>query len=361
MEITISNKTIVRAVLIVAAVVLGLQMAGMLKTQLIWVLSAFFLAVALEPAVSRLSKFMPGRGRGLSVALVLAAVLGLLSFIVVALVPPFASELYNLVRHLPDAYADFAKANPQLGDLVETTLNTENATSAIRQFSNQLLNFGGSAVGVVKGVFGGLLAIITTLLLTFFMVLEGPTWSRRIWNQVSASHRSKYQPLVKQLQGTVTGFVGGITLTASIAASASAIMLLVLGAPYALALGLLVGVVAFIPMVGATVAGILVTLAVLVFKGLTAALIMAGFFLVYQMIENYFLQPIIFSKTLEVSPLIVFLSLIIGASLAGFIGALVAIPAAASAMILLKFYLRERDNNDDDDKPAVKEAKAGLS
>jgi predicted PurR-regulated permease PerM len=215
---------------------------------------------------------------------------------------------------------------------------------------------------VVKSIFGGLLAIITTLLLTFFMVLEGPTWSRRIWNQVSREHRAKYQPLVKQLQGTVTGFVGGITLTASIAATASSIMLLVLGAPYALALGLLVGVVAFIPMVGATVAGILVTSAVLVFKGLTAALIMAGFFLLYQMLENYFLQPMIFSKTLEVSPLVVFLSLIIGASLAGFVGALVAIPAAASAMILLKFYLRERDNNDDDDdKPAAKEAKAGLT
>jgi predicted PurR-regulated permease PerM len=253
--------------------------------------------------------------------------------------------LAHLVTNLPQAYADFARANPALGDLVETSLNTENATAAVRQFSNQLLSFGGSAVGIIQSIFGGLLAVISVLLLTFFMVLEGPDWSRRIWAQVSPEKRAKYQPLAQQLQGTVTGFVGGISLTASIAATLSTIVLLILGVPYALALGLLVGVVAFIPMIGATIAGILVVLSVLVFKGLTAALIMAGFFIAYQLFENYVLQPMIFSKALEVSPLIVFVALLIGASLAGFIGALVAIPAAASAMILLKYWLRERPNN----------------
>jgi predicted PurR-regulated permease PerM len=342
MELTVSNRTIIRIVLIVAASVLVLRALAYLHSPLIWIFTAFFLALALEPAVDGLSRYMPGRSRALAVLLVLLVAIGLLTFILVALVPPLATELYHLVTNLPNAYRDFVGSNGTVGKLIGQQVSTSSAADALQQFSNQILSFGGSAVGVLRSLFGGIVALITILLLTFFMVLEGPRWSELIWSHVPADKRSRYQPLLRQMHGTVYGYVNGNLLTSLIAAVTFAVLLFLLRAPYAVVLGLLVGVIDLIPMVGATLAAILVVATVLVFKGLGTALIVAAIFIVYQLIENNFLQPLVYSKTLEVSPLIVMLALIIGGSLAGFIGALVAIPAAASAQILLKYYLGAR-------------------
>jgi predicted PurR-regulated permease PerM len=339
MELKVSNRTIVRVVVITLASVVAVKLVGTLRTQLAWILTALFLALALEPAVNRLSRVLPKRSRGLAVGLVLLAVTAVIAFIALALTPPFAGQLYHLVQNLPQAYEDFAKQNPDVRSFINSVMNTESTVGAVRQFSNQLLSAGGSAVVIVKGIFGGVVALLTVLLLTFYMVLEGPRWIAAMWAQVPADRRSRYMPLAQQLHGTITGFVGGIALTGSIAAAVSTVALLLIQAPYALALGLLVGIVELVPMIGATIAGIFVVSAVLVFKGVWAAVIMAIFYILYQQFENYVLQPMVFSRTLEVSPLTVLLALIFGASLAGFIGALVAIPVAASAQILVKYWL----------------------
>ena len=115
--------------------------------------------------------------------------------------------------------------------------------------------------------------------------------------------------------------------------------MIAVGSPFAFALALLVGILDLVPLVGATLGAISVCLVLLVFKGLTPALIMLVFFIIFQQVENYVFQPLIFSKTVEVSPLVTLMAIIIGTSLAGFIGALVAIPAAASLQIYLRFVL----------------------
>jgi predicted PurR-regulated permease PerM len=173
-------------------------------------------------------------------------------------------------------------------------------------------------------------------------VLEGPKWLELIWRHLPIAREKKYQDLLKQMHGTVTGYVNGNLLTSLIACIATIIVLLVVRSPYPVTLGLLVAVMDLIPLVGATLAAILVVTAVLVFVGPVAAAIVAGFFLIYQLVENNWLQPMVYSKTVEVSPLIVMIALIIGGSLAGFIGALVAIPAAASLQIVLRAWLRDR-------------------
>jgi predicted PurR-regulated permease PerM len=342
MELTVSNRTIIRIVLIVAASVLALRVIAYLHEPLIWILTAFFLALALEPAVNGLSRYLPRRSRGLAVLLVLVAVVAVVAVILVALGPPLATQLYHLGTNLPHAYRDFSTSNVAVAKFLEQHISTSNAADALQHFSNQILSFGGSAVGVVRGVFGGIIALTTILLLTFFMVLEGPRWATLIWSHVPTDKRSVYEPLLRQMHGTVYGYVNGNLLTSLIAAVTFGVLLLILRVPYAIVLGLLVGVIDLIPLIGATVAAILVVAAVLLYNGPTTALIVAAVFIVYQLLENHFLQPIVYSKTLEVSPLIVILALILGASLAGFIGALVAIPIAASAQILLKHYLGVR-------------------
>jgi predicted PurR-regulated permease PerM len=120
------------------------------------------------------------------------------------------------------------------------------------------------------------------------------------------------------------------------------VALLVLGTPFALPLALLVGFIDLIPMVGATLASVAVCISVLVFDGPGKALIMLGYFIIYQQLENHVLVPVIFSKAVEISPLVATIALLVGVTLGGFIGALVAIPAAASAQIALRYWLAHR-------------------
>ena len=195
---------------------------------------------------------------------------------------------------------------------------------------------------IARDFFGGIVAVVTVLILTFFMVLEGPRWIEVFWSYYPKNTRQKYRELLRQLHGTITGYVNGNLVKSLIAIVASAVALVAVGSPYALALALLVGILDLIPMVGATLAAITVCLVVLVFKSVGAAVIMAIFFIVFQQVENYIFQPIIFQKAVEVSPLVTTLALIIGASLAGFIGALVAIPVAASLQILVRYWMSER-------------------
>lgn len=338
MELTVSNRTVVRIVAIVAAIVLGIQLVGTLKTQLIWILTAMFLALALEPAVDSLSRRLPRRSRGLAVLAVLLLMVALVSFVLVALIPPFASQLYHLVTTLPTAYTDFLKGNPRLAGMVNGYLNSSEATQALRQFSEQVLSFGGSAVGIIGGIFGGILAVVTILLMTFFMVLEGPRWLALFWQHHPADKRDRRKKLLQQMHRTITGYVNGNLTTSLIASVAAIAMLLILHAPYAFALGLLVGLLDLIPMIGASLAAVLVCLLVLVFQGPTPSFIMAAFFVIYQQVENNILQPVIFSRTVQVSPLITIIALIIGGALAGFLGALVAIPVAASIQLLVRYH-----------------------
>jgi predicted PurR-regulated permease PerM len=194
-------------------------------------------------------------------------------------------------------------------------------------------------------VFGGVVAFVTVLILTFFMVLEGPTWSETFWRNMPAKNKEKYQDLLTQMHGTVTGYVNGNLVKSLLAVIATTIMLLIVRSPYVLALALLVGIFDLIPMVGATLGAVTVCLVVLMFKGGTPALVMAIFFVIFQQVENNIFQPIIFSKAVEVSPLVTMLALIVGATLAGFVGALVAIPVAASLQILIRYWLGQRRAN----------------
>jgi predicted PurR-regulated permease PerM len=141
---------------------------------------------------------------------------------------------------------------------------------------------------------------------------------------------------------TVSGYVNGNLLTSLIAGVVAAVFLAILKVPYAAALGLLVFVLDLIPMLGATLAAVLVCGFVLVYGGVNPAIVTAIFFIIYQQIENNLLQPFVFSKTVKISPLIAGVAALFGAVLAGLIGALVAIPIAASFQILAKDYLDRR-------------------
>jgi predicted PurR-regulated permease PerM len=204
-----------------------------------------------------------------------------------------------------------------------------------------LTGAGGGLLNVLGGIFSSILAVFVVISLTVFMLKEGPRWMKIISELQPADKRKHREQIALQMYRTVSGYVTGNLITSFISATVTATALTILGIPYSIPLGVLVGVFGLMPLVGATLGGSIVVL-VSLFHSVSSALIMLVIFLIYQEIENDFLQPMIYSKTVKISPLTVLIAALLGISLAGVVGALVAIPTAASIQILIKDFLKSR-------------------
>jgi len=332
-----SARNIYRILAIITSFALLLLVAAKVERQLIWIGTAFFLAVALNPAVEFFAKYVTGRRRGLAIGITFLCLMIVLAGVVASLAPPLVRQSRGLVNNLP-AYTDHLTKSPNLvGHMIRRYDLVERIKADQSQIVHQISSFGGSFFVVLRKIFSSLAATVTVLGLTFFMLLEGPNWIGQAWLRYRSPKKRHYQELVHQMYHSVTGYVNGNLLTSVLASILVALMLLILHVPYAAALAILVGVMDLIPLVGATL-GAIVVIIVSLFHSEAAAVIMLIFFLIYQQTENHVLQPIVYGKTVRISPLLVLVSVIIGAGLGGLLGALVAIPIAASIQILIKDY-----------------------
>jgi predicted PurR-regulated permease PerM len=184
-------------------------------------------------------------------------------------------------------------------------------------------------------------ATVTIIFMTFFMLLEGPVWVERFYGALPAESQPRWRKVGNEIYRTVGGYVTGNLLISLIAGGSTTIVLLILGVPYAVALGLIVAILDLIPLAGATIAAILIGI-VAFLHSVPAGIIVVVFFVVYQQIENHVLQPVVYGRTVELSPLAVLISILIGAELAGILGALAAIPVAGSIQVLVVDWRRHR-------------------
>jgi predicted PurR-regulated permease PerM len=173
------------------------------------------------------------------------------------------------------------------------------------------------------------------------MLLEGPAWMERLYGVLPAGKQSRWRAIGHDIYRTIGGYVTGNLTISLIAGVVSTIVLLIVGVPYAVALGLLVAILDLIPLAGATIAAIVVT-TVAFLDTTTSGVIVLVFFIVYQQLENHVLQPVVYGRTVQLSPLAVLISVLIGAELAGVIGALAAIPVAGAIQVILRDWLQHR-------------------
>jgi predicted PurR-regulated permease PerM len=185
------------------------------------------------------------------------------------------------------------------------------------------------------------LAVVTILFMTYFMLLEGPNWVERFFGLVPEQSRPRWRKVGHEIYRPVGGYVTGNLLISLIAGGLTTIVLLVLGVPYAVALGLIVAILDLIPLAGATIAAILIGV-VAFLHSIPAGIIVVVFFIVYQQVENHVLQPLVYGRTVQLSPLTVLISILIGAELAGIIGALGAIPVAGSIQVVINDWRAHR-------------------
>jgi predicted PurR-regulated permease PerM len=308
---------------------------------LAWVLIALFFALALNPAVERLERRFGGR-RGLATAAVLLAAIGAIAAIGALLIPTLVDQVSGFATKVPDYVHDLTKGRGRLGFLQTKYHLVDRVRQALsHNGAKKLFGLTGTAVGVAKGVINFVVATVTIVFMTFFMLVEGPNWTERFFNLLRPESRPRWRGVAHEIYRTVGGYVTGNLLISLIAGVSTAVVLLVMGVPYSVALGLIVGILDLVPLAGATIAGIIVGL-VAFLHSVPAGIVVVVFFIVYQQIENHVLQPLVYGRTVQLSPLVVLISVLIGAELAGVLGALGAIPLAGALQVILVDYLEHR-------------------
>ena len=344
----------VRSVLTVIAVVVAawalLTIVAITRQVISWILVSLFLALALNPAVEWFMRHgvkRRGYAAGLTYALALLALAG----IGYAFIPTLVDQVNDLVKALPGYVDDVTKGRGRLGFLQTKYHLVDKIRRAVNEGgATKVLGLTGAAITITKSVITLVLATITISFLTFFMLLEGPAWVERIYGLIPARSRPRWRAIGRDVYRTVGGYVTGNLLISLIAGTLTTIVLIALGVPYAVALGVIVAVLDLVPLAGATIAAIVIgTVAFL--HTVTAGIVVVIFFVVYQQVENHFLQPVIYGRTVRLSPLAVLISVLLGAKLAGILGALAAIPVAGAIQVILVDWQRHRRARLEDDGP----------
>ncbi|HEY7018649.1 MAG TPA: AI-2E family transporter [Gaiellaceae bacterium] len=327
-------RTVLSLLATIIAVAVVLEVIWIARHVLAWVLISLFLALALNPAVEWLQrKGLKRRGAAAAVAylLALAAIVG----IGFTFVPTLVHQVNDFVQKLPDYVQDVTHGRGRLGFLETKYHLQERIEDAIKNGgAARVLGLSGVAISVAKSVISIVVATITILFMTYFMLLEGPSWVERFYRLLPEASRPRWRKVGDDIYRTVGGYVTGNLLISVIAGGLTTIVLLIMGVPYAVALGLIVAILDLIPLAGATIAAILIGV-VAFLHSIPAGIVVVVFFVVYQQVENHLLQPVVYGRTVELSPLAVLISILVGAELAGILGALAAIPVAGSIQVVL--------------------------
>jgi predicted PurR-regulated permease PerM len=334
-------RTVLSLLGTVIAVAIALQVVWISRHILTWILISAFLALALNPAVDWLQQHgLRRRGAAAGVTFLLA--IGLIVAIGFTFVPTLINQVNDFVLKLPDYVNDITRGRGRLGFLETKYHIQERIEAAVKEGgAARVLGLSGVAINVAKGVISIVVATVTIIFMTFFMLLEGPTWVERFYGALPASSQPRWRKVGYDIYRTVGGYVTGNLLISLIAGGLTTVVLLIMGVPYAVALGLIVAILDLIPLAGATIAAILIgTVAFL--HSIPAGIVVIVFFIVYQQVENHLLQPLVYGRTVQLSPLTVLISILIGAELAGVIGALGAIPVAGSIQVLILDWRQHR-------------------
>jgi predicted PurR-regulated permease PerM len=351
-EVSFRPRAILQAVGVLLGVAALLWILYLARQVITWVFVALFLTLALNPAVSAMEK--RGLRRGLATGVVFLTLLLGLGAVGGLLIPPLVDQVGGLAEAAPGYVEDLTKGRGPLGFLERDYHVVEKLQEAQSAGGATKLAGGATAVlSLTKSVLTVILGFVTIVFLTIFMLLEGPQWWERMLGLMSPEHRPRWRNVGHQIGRTVSGYVTGNLLLSVMAGSASAIVLLLAGVPFPIALGLLVAILDLIPLAGATLAGIMLGVVALL-TSVSAGIVVVTFFTLYQQLENHVLQPLVYGRTVQLSPLVVLIAILIGSAVAGVLGALAAIPVAGTLQILLVDWLRHRRRlAGEDDPPAA--------
>ena len=334
-------RTILGVLGLVIAVWALLRIVSIARHVIIWFLIALFLALAINPLVEWLQR-RGVRSRGLASASAFLLVLLTLALISALFIPTLVRNVNNFADAVPGYVDDITAGKGRLGFLETKYHVVEKVREQVKEGgARRLLGLSGAAVAITKGVINIVVGVVTVAFLTFFMLLEGPQWIERLFGLLPPESQPRWRKVGHDIYRTVGGYVTGNLVISLIAGTLTTLVLLLMGVPYAVALGLVVAILDLIPLAGATIAAIIIA-AVAFLHSIVAGIVAVVFFIVYQQVENHLLQPLVYGRTVQLSPLAVLVAVLVGAEIAGVLGALAAIPVAGAIQVIVVDYLRAR-------------------
>jgi predicted PurR-regulated permease PerM len=336
-------RTIVVTVAVVAAAFLAGKLIYRLRDILLLMVVAGFLALLLNPMVVALERRLRLR-RGLAVTIV--GLLAALAFLGLALEfgSPLVTGITHLANHLPRYIASAEQGKGWIGRIARkyhiltwVQRNTPKLVSYAESLSKPALAIGKGAVSLV-------IELLTIFVLVLLLLLEAPKIRHWTLGQMTPERAASVTRVAGEVNRSVIGYMLGNFLTSLIAGTVVFVTLMILGVPFPLLWGLWVALVDFLPMIGGALAGIPTVLFAFGAKGFTAGLVTLVVFLIYTQTENHVLNPVIMSRTVKISPLLVLIAVLVGASLGslvgglfgGFVAALLAIPVGGALQVLVR-------------------------
>ncbi|MEZ0142332.1 AI-2E family transporter [Microbacterium sp. NRRL B-14842] len=319
---------------VLVALMIG-GIVGQLATVLVYIGVALFLALGLDPIVRFIERKLP---RPAAVAVVVIGVLLAFAGIILAIVPTLVEQIGNLIKDGPEMIKEFTKSawfQDVSGQFGSTIQDAVDGVLGFVQNPDNFLDIGGGVFAVGAGIAGGLTGVTIVLILTLYFMASLRSMKRVAARFVPAYQRDTFSELLEDVSSAVGRYVIGQASLALTNGVLSLIFLTIIGAPVPALLALIAFIGSMIPLVGTLSASIIISL-ICLFVSPTTALIAIIYYLIYMQIEAYVLSPRIMNKAVDVPGALVVIAAVAGGALGGILGALVAIPVAASIIIIVQ-------------------------
>jgi predicted PurR-regulated permease PerM len=364
-RIDIDTHVFVRFWLVVLGLVLVALAIYSARVALLILGISLFLALALNIPVSKIARRLPGKSRVGATAISYLVVVILLGAVMFLVVPPIVQQTAKFIQTVPTIVDNATSQVHGLREFMSKYDLQPQVDQALKSINDSASswagNVGQNVLAGIGSIFSFFTAAILILVLTFLMLVEGPLWVRRFWSIYSNEPRMmKHKEVAGRMYGVFTGYVTGQLTVSAIDATTAGLVVFILSLifptiPSSLAMptAAIAFVLSLIPMFGATIGGIIITL-LLAFNSWPAAIIYIIYFIVYQQIENNFIAPHIQSKKIDLSALAVLGSVTVGLYVFGILGGIIAIPIAGVAKILVEEYIETRKARHADDAKALK-------
>ncbi len=326
--------------LLVASAFIGVGWALVsIRATVLTLFFALFAAFVLDPVV-RVTQPRIRLGRGATATIVVLGLVVLGILIAFLLISPFVKQVTDFVDALPSIVQDIRDSS--VGSWVDQHSSApEQAQENVKQIAEAIGNAAGGVIGVAVTGFTLVLSLVTAIFLTLFLIIDMPRIFGAVDSLLEPAGSERFQRIMPAIITAVSRTMLGNIAISVICGTIYGLSAWALGLPYPLVLALIAGLLDLIPMVGATIAGVILVLAALT-QGVTAAVIMLAIVLVYQQVENYLLQPTILGKAADVSGFLVIASVMVFGTLLGVVGAIIAVPIVASIQIVVRELTAKR-------------------
>jgi predicted PurR-regulated permease PerM len=344
--VNVTNRTILRTILLIVVVIALYKFVGRITHELILIFASFFLAMALNPMVKWISKRLRIKSRARATLAAYVIILAVLAIFFSLVIPPLVRQTRTFISDVPQIVQHYQSQDTHFARLARKYNLDKKITTGSKDFASNYANFGSTILDTGRRVLEAFVSVIVVLILTFMMLVEGPSWAGRFFKLLPARRREHDKQIAHHMYKGVTGFVNGQLILAVIAGifafcALEIVSHLTTSSVNALALAGIVAVFALIPLFGNPIASLIVFL-VCLSTSASLAFIMLAYFVVYFFIESHTIQPMIQSRLNNLTPLTVLVAALLGVGFAGFLGAIIAIPVASAVKVLLEDQIDKR-------------------